>query len=82
MYHKGRKRFDVFTARKRSLGQGNVFTTVFNSVHRGGCLPYCFYAFIFIAWIVGLTQYPLSVVTIAIVQQEVGHAASQPLVHQ
>ena len=26
----------VFTARKRSLGQGNIFTPVCHSVHRGG----------------------------------------------
>ena len=26
----------IFTARKRSLGQGNVFTPVCHSVHRGG----------------------------------------------
>ena len=26
----------MFTARKRSLGQGNVFTPVCHSVHRGG----------------------------------------------
>ena len=26
------------TARKRSLGQGNMFTPVYHSVHRGGCL--------------------------------------------
>ena len=25
-----------FTARKRSLGQGNIFTPVCHSVHRGG----------------------------------------------
>ena len=25
----------IFTARKRSLGQGNVFTPVFHSVHKG-----------------------------------------------
>ena len=29
----------IFTARKRSLGQGNVFTSVCHSVHRGWCLP-------------------------------------------
>ena len=28
----------IFTARKRSLGQGNMFTPVCHSVHRGGCL--------------------------------------------
>ena len=28
----------MFTARKRSLGQGNVFTGICNSVHRGGLL--------------------------------------------
>ena len=27
--------------RKRSLGQGNGFTSVWDSVHRRGCLPYC-----------------------------------------
>ena len=27
---------DIFTARKRSLGQGNIFTPVCHSVHRGG----------------------------------------------
>ena len=46
MYHEGLKRFDVFTARKRSLGQGNVCSTVFDSVHRGGLstiLLFCFY---------------------------------------
>ena len=26
----------IFTARKRSLGQGNIFTSVCHSVHRGG----------------------------------------------
>ena len=34
--------FDLITARKRSLGQGNVFTNVCHSVHGGwgrGCLP-------------------------------------------
>ena len=30
----------IFTARKRSLGQGNIFTPVCHSVHRGG-LPKC-----------------------------------------
>ena len=30
----------IFTARKRSLGQGNIFTPVCHSVHRGG-LPQC-----------------------------------------
>ena len=29
----------IFTALKRSLGQGNVFRRVCNSVHRGGGLP-------------------------------------------
>ena len=29
-------RFNIFTARKRSLGQGNIFTPVCHSVHRGG----------------------------------------------
>ena len=28
--------FPIFTARKRSLGQGNIFTPVCHSVHRGG----------------------------------------------
>ena len=28
----------LITARKRSLGQGNIFTPVCHSVHRGGCL--------------------------------------------
>ena len=28
----------IFTVRKRSLGQGNVFTPVCHSVHRGGCV--------------------------------------------
>ena len=28
----------IFTARKRSLGQGNIFTPVCHSVHRGICL--------------------------------------------
>ena len=27
----------IFTARKRSLGQGNIFAPVCHSVHRGGC---------------------------------------------
>ena len=31
----------VITARKRSLGQGNIFAPVCHSVHRGGCLPHC-----------------------------------------
>ena len=31
----------IFTARKRSLGQGNIFTLVCHSVHRGGGLPQC-----------------------------------------
>ena len=31
----------IFTARKRSLGQGNIFTPVCHSVHRGGGLPQC-----------------------------------------
>ena len=30
----------IFTARKRRLWQGNVFTPVCDSVHRGGCLPH------------------------------------------
>ena len=30
---------NFITARKRSLGQGNVFTPVYHSVHRGGWLP-------------------------------------------
>ena len=29
----------IFTNRKRSLGQGNVFQPVFDGV--GGCLPHC-----------------------------------------
>ena len=28
----------VITARKRSLGQGNIFTPVCHSVHRGACI--------------------------------------------
>ena len=28
----------IFTARKRSLGQGNIFTPVCHSVHRGACM--------------------------------------------
>ena len=28
----------LVTARKRSLGQGNIFTPVCHSVHRGGCM--------------------------------------------
>ena len=34
---------DIFTARKRSLGQGNVFTPVCYSVHKGGgvSVPAC-----------------------------------------
>ena len=31
----------IFTARKRSLGQGNIFTPVCHSVHRGVCLSAC-----------------------------------------
>ena len=31
----------VVTARKRSLGQGNIFTPVCHSVHRGVCLSAC-----------------------------------------
>ena len=32
----------IFTARKQSLGQGNIFTPVCHSVHRGGvCLSAC-----------------------------------------
>ena len=31
----------TITARKRSLGQGNVFTPVCDSVHRGVCIPIC-----------------------------------------
>ena len=31
----------LFTARKRNLGQGNVFTPVCHSVHRGRCIPAC-----------------------------------------
>ena len=29
---------NIFTARKRSLGQGNIFTPVCHSVHRGACV--------------------------------------------
>ena len=29
----------IFTARKRSLGQGNMFTPVCHSVYRGGLVP-------------------------------------------
>ena len=32
----GMQPYGVFTARKRSLGQGNIFTPVCHSVHRGG----------------------------------------------
>ena len=28
----------IFTARKQSLGQGNIFTPVCHSVHRGTCV--------------------------------------------
>ena len=31
--------FFIFTSRKRSLGQGNVFTSMCHSVHRGGGRP-------------------------------------------
>ena len=31
----------LITARKRSLGQGNIFTPVCHSVHRGVCLSAC-----------------------------------------
>ena len=31
----------IITARKRSLGQGNIFTPVCHSVHRGWGLPQC-----------------------------------------
>ena len=31
-----RPKVDIVTARKRSLGQGNIFTPVCHSVHRGG----------------------------------------------
>ena len=31
-------RTDLVTARKRSLGQGNIFTPVCHSVHRGACV--------------------------------------------
>ena len=31
----------IFTARKRSLGQGNIFTPVCHSVHRGGGMHGC-----------------------------------------
>ena len=33
--------FSISTARKRSLGQGNVFTPVCHSVHSGGNLVWC-----------------------------------------
>ena len=29
---------ELITARKRSLGQGNIFTPVCHSVHRGACV--------------------------------------------
>ena len=29
---------EMFTARKRSLGQGNIFTPVCHSVHGGACM--------------------------------------------
>ena len=32
-------RLAIFTARKRSLGQGNIFTPVCHSVHGGGGVP-------------------------------------------
>ena len=35
-YLKHNLQFFVITARKRSLGQGNMFTPVCHSVHRGG----------------------------------------------
>ena len=35
----GQKTFTIFTVRKRSLGQGNVFTPVYHSVHIGGLHP-------------------------------------------
>ena len=31
----------IITARKRSLGQGNIFTPVCHSVHGGGGIPAC-----------------------------------------
>ena len=31
----------IFTARKRSLGQGNIFAPVCHSVHKGVCLSAC-----------------------------------------
>ena len=34
----GRNMVRIFTARKRSLGQGNIFTPVCHSVHRGVCV--------------------------------------------
>ena len=35
-----KKEVPIFTARKRSLGQGNIFTPVCHSVHRGRrCYP-------------------------------------------
>ena len=33
--------FPVITARKRSLGQGNIFAPVCHSVHGGGVIPAC-----------------------------------------
>ena len=37
----------IFTARKRSLWQGNDFTLLCHSVHRGrGCLPHCMLGYI------------------------------------
>ena len=36
-----RLNFFIFTARKRSLGQGNIFAPVCHSVHRGVCLSVC-----------------------------------------
>ena len=35
----GTVRIIIITARKRSLGQGNIFTPVCHSVHRGGKMP-------------------------------------------
>ena len=36
----GTKYKDIFTARKRSLGQCNIFTSICHSVHGGGGLPH------------------------------------------
>ena len=39
-------KFYIFTARKRSLGQGNIFAPVCHSVHQGVCLPQCMLGYI------------------------------------